>query len=347
MSPPSPWWNPIRHADRRPALLARAAIKRAIRAWFESQGFIEVEPGCLQVSPGNETHLHAFRTERIGTDLTRHDLYLHTSPEFAMKKLLAAGEQKIFSFAPVFRNREAGPLHASEFTMLEWYRAGAPYEALFEDCAAIVRIAAETTQRHDWSYRGKRCDVFETPARLTLVEAFAEFAGIALGDVAPDGGNGRTAFAERASAERIRITDDDTWSDIFSKVLTEKIEPKLGIARPLFLYEYPISEAALARPTVERPQFAERFELYICGIELANGFGELTDPNVQRQRFEKWMDDKERIYAERYPIDEDFLGALANMPAASGCALGFDRLIMLATGAERLDHVIWTPLHER
>ena len=145
----SPWWSAHRHADRRPLLLARARIKSAIRAWFEGQGFVEVDCGCLQVSPGNETHLHAFSSDAIGTDLQRSRLYLHTSPEFAMKKLVAAGEERIFTFAPVFRNRERGPLHAPEFTMLEWYRAGEPYEQLWEDCSEILRIAATVTGRFE------------------------------------------------------------------------------------------------------------------------------------------------------------------------------------------------------
>lgn len=326
--------------------MARGRIKAAIRHWFEAQGFIEVEPGCLQVSPGNETHLHAFKAERIGTDLTRQDLYLHTSPEFAMKKLLAAGEQKIFAFAPAFRNREAGALHASEFTMLEWYRADAPYETLWDDCAAILKIAADAGGHWPWSYRGKSCDPYAERDWLTLYQAFAQYAGIYLHETVSDAGVDREGLASQARAQGIAFGEADTWSDIFSRVLTEKIDPFLGINRPVILCEYPLAEAALARPHPNDRNVAERFELYCCGIELANGFGELTDAAEQRRRFETWMDDKQRIYGERYPIDEDFLAALAHMPAASGCALGFDRLVMLATGAEKIDQVLWTPLAE-
>jgi lysyl-tRNA synthetase class 2 len=346
MSQPSPWWTPDRHSDRRPFLFARARIKAGIRDWFRDQGFIEVEPGCLQVSPGNETHLHAFRTELVGTDLSRRDLYLHTSPEFAMKKLLAAGETKIFAFAPVFRNRERGALHSSEFTMLEWYRANEPYETLWNDCAAILNIAAGACGRMQWSYRGKPCDIAKNYDWTTLYQAFAQFAEIPLHETMNSTSVDRDKLAKLAAAQGIRVREDDTWSDIFSKVLVEKIEPGLGVYRPEILCEYPIKEAALARPTVNDPAVAERFELYVCGVELANGFGELTDAAEQRRRFEAWMADKERIYGERYPIDEDFLAALGHMPPASGCALGFDRLVMLATGAERLEQVIWTPLPE-
>lgn len=344
MSQPSPWWNPGRHSDRRPFLVARGRIKAALRDWFTSQDFIEVEPGCLQVSPGNETHLHAFRTELIGTDLSRRDLYLHTSPEFAMKKLLAAGETKIFAFAPVFRNRERGRLHAPEFTMLEWYRAGEDYETLWDDCAAILKIAREITQHSPWSYRGETCDPTGTYQQLSLNQAFDQFARIPLRETISSGNADRARFAAYAEEAGIRIGEDDSWSDIFSRVLVEKIEPRLGTPRPTILCEYPAREAALARPSPRDPAVAERFELYAAGVELANGFGELTDTKEQRRRFETWMMDKARIYGERYPIDEDFLAALATMPPAAGCALGFDRLVMLATGAERIDQVIWTPL---
>ena len=326
--------------------MARARIKATIRAWFEGQGFVEVETSCLQVSPGNETHLHAFKTEAVGTDLERRDFYLHTSPEFAMKKLLAAGEEKIFTFAPCFRNRERGPLHAPEFTMLEWYRAGANYETLWGDCAAILKIAADVTGRMEWSWRGRTCDMTKSNDWTTLDQAFAQFADIALHETYDTTSVNRDALAERARARSISFGDDDSWADIFSRVLLEKIEPFLGLYRPGILCEYPVHEAALARPKLDFPRVAERFELYVCGVELANGFGELNDAAEQRRRFVAWMDDKQRIYGECYPIDEDFLAALEHMPPASGCALGFDRLVMLATGATHIDQVLWTPLAE-
>ncbi len=345
-SPRSPWWTPSVHADRRPWLIARNRIKAAIRRWFEDQGFIEVETGCLQVSPGNEAHLHAFKTELLGTDLSQHPYYLHTSPEFACKKLLAAGEEKIFTFAPVFRNRERGALHAPEFTMLEWYRTGAPYETLWQDCAAILTIARDVTERQQWSYRGRPCDMTAKLDYTTLDQAFFQFAHIKLRDMYAGVEPNRDLFIRASMAAGIRPAADDTWSDVFSRILTELIEPRLGNFYPEILCEYPTHEAALARQTVHNPLVAERFELYVCGVELANGFGELTDPVEQRRRFAHEMDEKARIYGERYPIDEDFLLALADMPAASGCALGFDRLVMLATGAPTVDHVLWTPLTE-
>ena len=346
--PPSPWWRPDIHQDRRARLAARGAVTRAFRAWFERRGFAEIETAALQVSPGNETHLHAFATDAIGPEGERTPLFLRTSPEFACKKLLAAGEPLIFELARVWRNRERGPLHHPEFTLLEWYRAGAPYEALMDDCAALLALAAETAGAARFVFRGRDCDPFAAPARITVAEAFHRFAGGVdlLATIAADGATDRAAFAAQVTAAGVRVADDDSWSDIFSRVIVERIEPALGLGAPTILCEYPIVEAALARPKPGDPRVAERFELYACGVELANAFGELTDVAEQRRRFEADMDEKARLYGERYPIDEDFMAALAAMPPASGAALGFDRLVMLATGAARIDDVLWTPLPE-
>ena len=336
------WWLPANHADRRPILLARGRMKSAFRRFFEDDGFLEVECGQLQRSPGNETHLHALATQVMRPDGAIETLYLHTSPEFAAKKLLAAGETRIFDFARVFRNRERGALHATEFTMLEWYRVGEPYEKLMEDCAILLAEAARAAGSAMLSYRGVTADPFLPPERLTVSEAFARYADIDLMATTPNGVPNRTHLAESARQSGIRIADDDSWSDIFSRVMVEKIDPHLGIGRATILCEYPISEAALARPKPSDPRVAERFELFACGVELANAFGELTDAAEQRRRFQADMDAKERIYGERYPIDEDLLQALPLMPPTSGIALGFDRLVMLATHAPHIDQVMWT-----
>jgi elongation factor P--(R)-beta-lysine ligase len=343
--PPSPFWARHVHADRRPALLARGRIRRAIGTHFEAQGFVEVECGALAVSPGNEAHLAAFATEAILPDGTRYTLYMHTSPEFAAKKLLAAGETRIFEFARVFRNRERGDLHAPEFTMLEWYRAGAPYEDVQSDCLALLRLAADATGIREFAYRDRTCDPRGEPERLTVAQAFTLHAGVdLLATLSPKGEGDRNALASRARRAGQSVAEDDDWSDIFAKLLVSRVESKLGLGRPTLLYEYPACEAALARACAHDARVAERFELYACGVELANGFGELTDTAEQRARFEAEMDERQRRYGERYPLDEDFLAALAHMPEASGVALGFDRLVMLAVRAARIDDVLWTPL---
>lgn len=341
----TPWWDRNAHRDRRPFLLARNRVTTALRAYFDSEGFVEVETAILQVSPGNEAHLHAFATQMIDGDGRAHARYLHTSPEFACKKLLAAGESRIFTFAKAFRNRETGPSHSPEFTMLEWYRAGETYEALMRDCGELLRRAAEAggVNRFDW--RGRQCDPAAEPERLSVAEAFRRHAGIdLLATIGTDGRTDRDGLAAAMRANGLRVAADDSWSDLYSGILVEKIEPSLGIGRATILHEYPLPEAALARPDPRDPRTAERFELYACGLELANGFGELTDPVEQRRRFTADMDLKERLYGERYPLDEDFLAALAHMPEASGIALGVDRLAMLAAGASRLDQVIWAPV---
>jgi len=344
---PSPWWAPDVHADRRPFLLARNRIQAALRGCFAERDFIEVDTPTLQVSPGNEAHLHAFETSAIGHAGTRTPLYLHTSPEFACKKLLAAGETRIACFAHVYRNRERGPLHHPEFTMVEWYRAGEGYDVLMADCAAILALAATTAGAENLAYRGRTCDPFAEPERLTVADAFGRFAGIDLLETIADSGEtDREGLAAQATASGIRVAADDTWADIFSRVLVERVEPDLGVGRATLLCEYPVSEAALARPAPQDSRVAERFELYACGVELANAFGELTDPAEQRRRFEAEMTEKQRVYGETYPIDEDFLSALALMPEASGIALGFDRLVMLATGASRIEQVLWAPVAE-
>jgi elongation factor P--(R)-beta-lysine ligase len=348
--PPSPFWAPDRHFDRRPRLLARARALASTREYFGGQGFLEVEPAALQASPGNETHLHGFATEMIGGDGASHRAYLHTSPEFAMKKLLAAGEARIFALARVFRNRERGALHAPEFTMLEWYRMGEPPASLERDCAALLRLAAEAAGTKRFAFRGRETDPFAEPARLSVRDAFLLHTGIDIYDTQPSPsplvGERTARFAAQARAIGLRTAPDDSWSDVFSRLLSERVEPHLGIGRATILCDYPASEAALARLSAEDERVAERFELYACGVELANAFGELTDADEQRRRFEEDMALKLQIYGEAYPIDEDFLQALKIMPEASGAALGFDRLIMLATGAERIDDVQWTPVFD-
>jgi lysyl-tRNA synthetase class 2 len=344
MLAPSPLWNPHVHADRRPILLVRGRMVRALRRFFEERDFVEVETPALQLSPGNEAHLHAFKTEIEAPGGVRAPLYLHTSPEFACKKLLAAGERRIVTFARVFRNRERSPLHYPEFTLLEWYRAHESYERLMEDCAEVLATAAEAAQAKALSWRGRTVDPFAAPERLTVAEAFERYAGIDLMQTVGPRGTDRDGLAARAREAGLRVSEDDSWSDIFSRIMVAVVEPRLGQDRATILYEYPLAEAALARASTGDARTAERFELYACGVELANAFGELTDAAEQRRRFALEMDEKERVYGIRYPLDEDFLAALGRMPPTSGIALGLDRLVMLATGATRIEDVLWSPV---
>jgi lysyl-tRNA synthetase class 2 len=342
----TPFWLPGIHTGRRPFLKARGRIAAALRAWFAARDFVEVETAALQVSPGNETHLHAFATDLIAAGGERQPLYLRTSPEFAAKKLLAAGETRIFEFARVFRNRERGALHHPEFTMLEWYRANEAYPVLMDDCAALLAEAARAADTKQFTFRDKTIDPFAEPERVTVAQAFERHTSIDLLATVANGQGDAKKLAAAAAKAGVATAADDTWGDIFSRILAERVDPHLGVGRATILYEYPLPLAALARAKSGSDKVAERFEFYACGVELANAFGELTDVAEQRARFENAMAEKQRIHGERYPVDEDFLAALAQMPQACGIALGFDRLVMLATGAKHIEQVIWTPVVE-
>ncbi|MCR6671695.1 EF-P lysine aminoacylase EpmA [Devosia ginsengisoli] len=347
VSQPSPWWSRQVHADRRPILLARGRIEAGVRAYLANHDFLIVDPPGLQRSPGNETHLHAFATTMIGNDGVGSPMYLHTSPEFTMKKLLAAGERRIASLQHVWRNRERSALHHPEFTMLEWYRAGEDYGAVIADCVELLRIAARATGVSVLRFRDRECDPFAEPERLSVVDAFQRYADIdLLASMDSEGVLDGEQLAGQMLALGLDVPDDRSWSYLFSRILVEKVEPHLGMGRVTVLDRYPAAEAALAQRAADDRRVSERFELYACGVELANGFGELTDAEEQRRRFLAEMAEKQRIYGERYPLDEDFLAALAIMPEASGVALGFDRLVMLATGAPRIEAVLWAPVAE-
>lgn len=339
-----PFWRQDAHVDRKPFLTARGCIKAALRAWLETHGFTETECAILQTAPGGEAHLHAFKTQALAPDGSATPVYLHTSPEFAMKKLLAAGEARLFEFARVFRNREAGPAHAREFTMLEWYRAREDYDAVITDAVALIREAARATSATRFFWRGLDADPFAEIERLSVADAFQRHAGIdLLATVSSADETDRDALAAACEANGVATAENDSWSDLFAKALVEKVEPHLGVGRITVLDAYPAPEAALARLSPNDARTAERFEVYACGLELANGFGELTDPVEQRARLERERALKVERYDEDLPIDEDFLDALALVPPSSGVALGFDRLVMLAAGAQRIDQVLWTP----
>lgn len=342
-------WQPDIFARRRPFLSARQKTIKAIRAYFDSEDFAEVDTPALQFSPGNEVHLQAFKTElRDPHGGCPQTLYLHTSPEFAMKKLLVAGEEKIFQIAHVYRNGERSSRHHPEFAMMEWYRANADTKPIMRDCIEIVRACARACGKKIFEANGMFCDPFAGWEEISVPQAFKRYADIDLLATAPDPQAPDAALLRRAMEHlSIRTDDGDGWDDLFFRVMGEKIEPFLGKDHPVFLCDYPISMAALARPKPEDPRLAERFELYIAGYEIANAFGELTDPDEQLRRFEADMDLKEKIHGERFPIDMDFIKALRyGMPPSAGIALGVDRLVMLCAGTETIDDVLWLPVYK-
>jgi elongation factor P--(R)-beta-lysine ligase len=319
-------------AARLPFLQRRAALTRSVRAFFEKRSFVEVETPYAVPVPGEEVHLQAFSTVRKYPDGTLENLWLHTSPEFAMKRLLVAGAGPIFQFARVWRNGEGGALHAAEFTMLEWYQPGADMDDLIADTVDLLRSTLPAVVR----CRGVTTDLsrFE---RLTVAEAYARYVGVDLLAIGDDA-------AALAAAADVKLRQGETWEDLFFRLLLERIEPRLGRQHPTFLTHWPIAQAALARRDPADPRVAERFELFVCGIELANAFVELTDPAEQRARF---LADRERRHVMHGPdwrLDEDFLSALEyGLPPSAGIALGFDRMAMIASGADRIAQVLWLP----
>jgi lysyl-tRNA synthetase class 2 len=343
----TPWWRPDRLAARRDNLAARGRILRAVRDFFAERGFTEVETPALQVSPGLEPHLCAFGTilhdPATAAAVPR---YLHTSPEFAMKKLLSGGMERIWQLARVFRDGEGGATHHPEFAMLEWYRAGATYRELMEDCEALLRVAQAAASPRLMVWQGRTADPRLAFERLTVAEAFARHAGIDILATAPDPEHPDLGLLAVA-AERIGVAPHpgEDWESLYFRIFLERIEPRLGSGAPTILYDYPASMAALSRRKTGDTRLAERFELYVCGLELANAFSELTEPVEQRARFAAEQAKKHALYGETYPIDEDFLAALEHgLPDCAGIALGFDRLVMLCTGARHIEDVLWAPV---
>lgn len=341
------WWRPDRFAARRGRLEQRGQILGAVRCFFAALGYVEVDTPALQVSPGLEPHLQAFKTQLH--DLCEHraaERYLHTSPEFAMKKLLVAGMPRIWQLARVFRDGERSATHHPEFAMLEWYRAGASYRDLMDECAALIRACQAEAGAEALVWRGHSADARRPWQRLSVAEAFRKHCGIDLLATAPDPlAPDVERLATAAGHLGIGPHPGDDWEALYFRIFLERIEPVLGLSSPTILYDYPLSMAALSRRSPSDPRVAERFEVYICGLELANAFGELTDAAEQRRRFAADQAKKQALYGETYPIDEDFLAALDHgLPACAGIALGFDRLVMLSTGAEDIEEVMWAPV---
>lgn len=332
------WWNPETYAEKIPYLQARAKIFAAVRAFFDARGYLEVETPALQTAPCMEAHIQAFKTELVTPDRqSRETFYLHTSPEFAMKKLLVAGLPKIYQLAKVFRNAEGSSWHSPEFAMLEWYQAGMDYKEMMQETIDLLRHVATAPLRAN----GMECDAQGDWEKITVVEALQKYADV---DIAAHLGDLAHLQAEAARIG-VYVSPHDDWENALLKILMEKVEPNLGHAAPAILYDYPVSMAALSRPKPEDPRFAERFEVYVCGIELANAFGELTDAQTQRERFAAEVALRKKTYGDDYPVDEDFLAAIGHgLPQSSGNALGLDRLVMLLTGAGHIGLVQAAPV---
>ncbi|MBR0651481.1 EF-P lysine aminoacylase GenX [Roseomonas terrae] len=338
---PNPPWHPERLAARLPFLDRRAALTVATRAFFTGRGYREVETPCLVPAPGAEVHIRAFETRfdpHLGAGEGR-PLWLRTSPELAIKKLLAGGAGPVFELARVWRNGEVSARHAPEFTMLEWYRPGLSFEGLMDETEAYIRAVCPPVVEH----AGIRTDLTPPFERLTMQAAFARYCN-GLDLLATEGDTARLHAA--ATTAGLPPRPDETWEDLFFRLLLECVEPAIGRDRATFLTHWPAPQAALARRDPADPRAALRFELFAAGLELANAFDELTDPTEQRTRFEEANAERRRLTgAHGWDVDDDFIAALGHgLPPTAGIALGFDRLTMLAAGAPRIEDVMWLPV---
>jgi lysyl-tRNA synthetase class 2 len=323
---------------------ARARLNAAVRAALGAMGYEEVETPCLVPAPGMEPHIDAFQTafRPEGGGVAR-PLWLHQSPEYAMKRLLADGLERVFQLARVFRNGELSRAHNPEFTMLELYRAGTDYRGIMADSERLLEACARALSP-DGSARTRRGDRSLELAPpwevLTVEEAFRRHAGVDLG--ACTGDAARLAAAARAAGHDPG-PPGERFDDVFFRIMLDAVEPRLGIGRPTWLVDWPASMAALSRVKPEDPRWAERFELYAGGLELANGFTELTDEAEQRARLVEEQALRARFGRPVYPLDEPFLEAVGRMPPAGGVAIGLDRVLMLLTGAASIDEVLLFP----
>lgn len=324
--------DPDHILDRLPFLLRRNLVLRGTRAFLEARGCVEVETPYAVPTPGEEVHLQPFHTVQEAPDGVQQNLFLHTSPEFAMKRIVAATGLPVFQFARVWRNGEGSHLHAPEFTMLEWYQPNMTLDGLMDETEALLQAVLPPILHHS----GHSLNISGPFERLTMQEAFYRHAGV---DLLPTEGNAQAL----AKAAGCTLRDGETWEDLFFRLLMERIEPAIGRTRPTFLTHWPASQAALARKSPQDPRVALRFELYAAGMELANAFEELTDATEQRSRFEADRHQRKTLYPDRpeWPVDEKLLSALPHMPTCSGIALGFDRLVMLACGTTRIQNVLW------
>ncbi len=323
---------------RQKHLLLRARIIQGIRQFFIDQGFVEIETPYLVSSPGMEPHLAAlevFCTRPNGQKLRR---YLHTSPEYAMKKLLGEGWDKIFQICRVFRDEEISTTHQIEFTMLEWYRTHADYFQIMADCEHLINFLSQNILGQNYlSYQGVPIDLTPPFQRLRVAEAMRTYGQV---DIEKNRDVDSLLGEALSKGYSFNALKAYSYDELFFKIFLSKVEPNLGFPKPTFLYEYPASMAALARLKPENPLWAERFELYIAGVELANAFSELTDPEEQRQRFIEEQKLRASMGKPVYPIDEELLQALAHLPPSAGIALGIDRLVMVFCDTNKIQDVL-------
>jgi len=341
-----PHWHPERLQARLPFLQRRSELTAAVRAFLTGRGYTEVETPALVPAAGMEVHLRGFASDyRPHLGVGEHTpLWLRTSPEMALKRLLVAGAGPVFEFARVWRNGEASPHHAPEFTMLEWYAPAMSLAELMSETEVMLRSVCPEQVEHN----GVACDLSLPFERISVATAFSRHCrGMdILGTIDARTGEGSAARLRQAATRAgLFVPMNDTWEDGFFRLMLQFVEPKLGRGRATFLTHWPTPQAALSRRDPQDTRQALRFELFIAGMEMANAFDELTDSAEQRARFERDVAERQRLVGERgWEVDEDFLNAIEyGLPATAGIALGFDRLAMLVSGASDIEDVLWLP----
>ena len=344
------WLRLLQDPEKRKIFYLRQQIIQEIRNFFLAQGFLEVDAPALVPHPGMEPHLNPFETRFIDANAqSLQTFYLHTSPEYAMKKLLATGFEKIFYLGHCFRNSEVSATHHPEFLMLEWYRAYADYHHIMADCEALItHLARQIKGGFCFRYQNQEIDLTPPWPRMSVAEAMQRFAGVNLKNI-----RSRDDWIAVAQAKNYDTVDASwSWEDIFFLIFLNEVEPKIacplaGQARPIFLVDYPAALASLAKRKVDEPNFVERFELYIGGLELANAFTELNDPKEQYQRLLHEQKVRKQLRRPVFKIDAEFITALEiGIPPAGGIALGVDRLIMLLLDKSHLEDVLFFPFRQ-
>lgn len=321
-------------------LKQRAQVVRAIRDFFWQQGFLEVETPQLVPLPSMEPYLEVFETQLLDVNRQPHRAFLTSSPEFSMKKLLAQGVGKMFQICKSYRNAEGlSSRHNPEFTILEWYRPNEDYTQLMQDCEDLYRFIGQELGMTKLSFRGKQFDLTQPWNRITVAEAFLQYA-----DIDEETLLHRKVLVQAAAKKGYQVDSTTTWEQAFNQIFLNEIEPFLGQEVPTILYEYPAEQAALSRRCAHDPRYAERFEFYIAGLEMGNAFGELTDWQEQLHRLRADREEKERIGRTLYDIDMEFIDALKQgMPPTAGIAVGIDRVVMTFLNAEKIQDVLAFP----
>jgi len=338
-------WEKIRHNKQLKEIQTkRSLIIDVIRNFFKKRGFLEMHTPILVKHPGMEPYLTPFKVDLSNENNKRFKGYLITSPEYSLKKMISSGFTKVFEITRAFRSHESfGGLHNPEFMILEWYRAKANYFKIMKDTEDLtIELNRKINHSNYLTYQNQRINLKKPWLKMTVKQVFKKYTGINL-----DKAKNIASFRKLAQDKGYRISKSDTWDDIFYQIFLNEIEPNLDKNRPIIIYQYPLPQAALAKRLNKKSFYAERFEVYIGGVELANAFSELTDPNEQLKRLKEEQKLRQKLHKERIEIDKDFIRALRlGLPPSGGIALGLDRLMMLLLNIKDINNLLPFPAND-